>query len=60
MTAPLGISFDHMIETACIQTITILYKYFYIWELDLRLNNINLYLFIIDVYIDIHYYLLWP
>jgi len=36
-------SFDYVIETACIQTITILCKYFYIWELDLRLNNINLY-----------------
>jgi len=27
-------------KTACTQTITILYIYFYIWELDLRLNNI--------------------
>ena len=42
MTAPPGTSFDHVIETACTQTITILYKYFYIWGLDLRLNNINL------------------
>ena len=25
-------------KTACTQTITILYKYFYIWGLDLRLN----------------------
>jgi len=36
-------SFDHVMETACVQTITILYKYFCIWGLDLRLNNINLY-----------------
>jgi len=37
MIALLGTSFDHVMETACIQTITILYKYF---ELDLRFNNI--------------------
>ena len=27
MTAPQGTSFDYVVETACIQTITILYKY---------------------------------
>ena len=37
----LGMSFDHIIKTACTQTITILYKYFDIWELDFRLNNNN-------------------
>ena len=36
-------SFDYVMETACAQTITILYKYFCIWRLDLRYNNINLY-----------------
>ena len=35
-------SFDYVIKTAYTQTIIILYKYFYIWELDFRLNNINL------------------
>jgi len=30
-----------VIETAYVQIITILYKYFCIWGLDLRLNNIN-------------------
>ena len=34
-------SFDHVIELNCTQTITILYKYFHIWKLDFRLNNIN-------------------
>ena len=33
-------SFDYVIEITYIQTITILFKYFYIWRLDLRLNNI--------------------
>ena len=28
MTAPLGMSFDYVMKTACTQTITILYKYF--------------------------------
>ena len=41
MTALPGISFDHVMETACIQTITILYKYFCISELDFRLNNVS-------------------
>ena len=27
--------------TACTQTITLLYIYYYVWRLDLRLNNIN-------------------
>ena len=57
MTALLGTSFDYVMKTACTQTITILYKYFYIWELDFRLNNIiNFYLFIIDICIDFHYH----
>ena len=46
-------------ETTYTQTIIILYKYFYIWELDLRLNNINFHrlsLFIIPYY---HWYLYW-
>jgi len=34
-------SFDHIIEIACIQTITFLYIYFCIWKLNFRLNNIN-------------------
>ena len=33
-------SFDHVMETACAQTITLLYIYFYVRELDLRLNNV--------------------
>jgi len=40
MTAP-NTSFDHVIEIACVWTITLLYIYLYIWGLDLRLNNIN-------------------
>jgi len=46
MTASPDIDFDHVMEIACIQTITILYKYFYIWELNLRFHNINLHQFI--------------
>ena len=34
-------SFDHVMATACAQTITLLYIYFCVWGLDLRLNNIN-------------------
>jgi len=40
-------NFDYMMETACAQTITILYKYFCIWELDLRLNDISLHQFLL-------------
>jgi len=40
MTALPDMSFDHMMETACIQTIIIMYIYFYVWRLDLKLNNI--------------------
>ena len=39
-------SFDHVMKTACVQTIIILYKYFCIWELDLKLNNIIYYQFL--------------
>ena len=38
---PSGTSFDHVMATACAQTITLLYIYFCVWGLDLRLNNIN-------------------
>ena len=38
---PSGTSFDHVMATACAQTITLLYIYLYVWGLDLRLNNIN-------------------
>jgi len=55
MTVPPDTSFDNMMESACIQTITILYKYFYIWGLDLRFNNINHQLILPIIY---HYYLL--
>ena len=41
MTALPNISFDHVIEI--VQTIAILYKYFYIYKLDLRLNKLNYY-----------------
>ena len=41
MAALLGMSIDHIMKTACVQTITILYKYFCIQELDLKLNNIS-------------------
>ena len=41
MTTPLGTSFDYIIEIACTQTIIILYKYFYVWRLDFKLNNIS-------------------
>ena len=34
-------SFNHVMATACTQTITLLYIYLYVWGLDLRLNNIN-------------------
>ena len=30
-----------MITTACVRTITLLYIYLYVWELNLRLNNVN-------------------
>ena len=36
-----GTSFDHVMATACAQTITLLYIYLCIWRLDLRLNNVN-------------------
>ena len=50
-----------MIETSCIQTITLLYIYLYIWGLDFRLNNINFYQFLsfiicIDLNHHCHYY----
>ena len=58
MTALLDMSFDYVMETACIQTITILYVYFYIWEfLDLTtlififLSLISVLVFIIIVII---------
>jgi len=51
-------SFDYVMEIVCIQTITILYKYFYIWELDLRLNNINYYQFS-SIIISYYYWHLW-
>jgi len=58
MTAT-GMSFDHVMETACTQTITISYQHFYVWKLDLRLNNINYYqllsLIIIDICINLHH-----
>ena len=38
---PSGTIFDHVMATACAQTITLLYIYLYVWGLDLRLNNIN-------------------
>ena len=38
---PSGTSFDHVMATACTQTITFLYIYLCVWGLDLRLNNIN-------------------
>ena len=53
-------SFDYVMEIACAQIITILYKYFCIWSLDLRYNNINLYslssIFIIIVIIILNHY----
>ena len=36
MTAPPDMGFDHIMDIAYTQTITILYKYFYVWRLDLR------------------------
>ena len=38
MTVLLGTSFDYMMEIACIQTITILYKYFYIWGYHIQVQ----------------------
>ena len=38
---PSGTSFDHVMATACVQTITLLYIYLCVWGLDLRLNNVN-------------------
>ena len=43
ITTPLDTSFDYIIEIACTQTIIILYKYFYVWRLDFKLNNIGFY-----------------
>jgi len=53
-----NISFDYVIETACIQTITILYMYLCVWRLNLRLNNIihQSLFFIINIYHYCHYY----
>ena len=52
-------SFDHVMATACTQTITLLYIYLCVWELDLRLNNINLYqLFLLILLITYYHYLL--
>jgi len=53
MTASLGMSFDYVMEIAYAQTITILYKYFYVWRLNLRLNNIYYHqsYFVIYIYI---------
>ena len=48
-------SFDHVMATACVQTITLLYIYFCVWELDLRLNNINYSLILLIIY---YHYLL--
>ena len=61
---PSGTSFDHIMETAYIQIITILYIYLYVWELDLRFNNIihhQSLLIIIDICIDLyhHYHHYW-
>ena len=48
-----------MMVTAYIQTITILYKYFCVWELDFRLNNINLHqLFLLILLITYYHYFL--
>ena len=38
---PSGTSSDHVMATACVRTITLLYIYLCVWGLDLRLNNIN-------------------
>ena len=38
---PSDTSFDHVMATACAQTITFLYIYLCVWGLDLRLNNVN-------------------
>ena len=38
---PSGMSLDHVMATACTQTITLLYIYLCVWGLDFRLNNIN-------------------
>ena len=44
-------------EKTCTQIITILYKYFYVWGLNLRIIIfINFYLFIIDICIDFYHY----
>ena len=45
-------------KTACVQTITILYIYFYVWGLNLKLNNsYHLFLISINICIDYcHYY----
>ena len=46
----------------CSQTITLLYIYFCVWELDLRLNNINLYQslsFIICIDLNHHCHHYW-
>ena len=53
---------DHVIATACVRTITLLYIYFYIWGLDLRLNNINFHQslsFIIYINLNHHCYYYW-
>ena len=52
-------SFDHVMEIAFICTITLLYIYFCIWELDLKLNSINFHyslFFIICIDLNHHYH----
>ena len=50
-------SFDHVMETACAQTITLLYIYLYVWGLDLRLNNINFHQSLsFIIYIDLNHH----
>jgi len=49
-------------ETACIWAITLLYIYFCVWRLDLRLNNINYHQslsFIICIDLNYHCYHYW-
>ena len=53
ITALPNMSFDYVMEITCILTITILYKYFYVWELDFKLNNISFHQLSIIIF---HYY----
>ena len=51
---PSGMSFDHVMVTACAWTITLLYIYLCVWGLDLKLNNINYFCWYFSLFVSHH------